>query len=246
MDFEGFEQGFSSTKNGRVSYLRRKSAGKPIIFLHGIGGSLKSWNKLAPFLPKGLDLYLIDLLGHGRSDAPDIEYDVMMQVEMLEELVENLGLTEPTIFGHSYGGWMAIHYSLRQKTAGLMIEDSAGMESQQQEIQKTGESEEYKKELVSDAMMIGANEKVMRSAAANFSRYTLTKDILSKVSARTFLIWGDNDDFVPIKFGKEMHEMIKDSDFLVIPGAGHVPHRTKPEIVAAAISRFCRATTPGG
>ena len=129
MDFDGFEQGFAETKRGRVFYLRRKSSGTPIIFLHGIGGSSKGWNRLAPHLPEGLDIYLVDLLGHGRSDAPAINYDVMVQVEMLEEFIAGLGIAEPILFGHSYGGWMAVHYSLRRNARSLMIEDSAGMAS---------------------------------------------------------------------------------------------------------------------
>ena len=236
--FEGFEQGFAGEKGRRLFYLHRKSNGIPIIFLHGIGGNLNSWNKLAPLLPANLDVYLVDLLGHGKSDAPGIEYDVMVQVAALERLTRELGITEPTLFGHSYGGWMAIHYSLRQKTAGLMIEDCAGIESQQLEIDAAGKRQEYAESLIGSSLKIGANEKVIRSAAINFERYLLTSDILSKVSSRTFLIWGDDDPFVPLKFGEQMHEQIKDSDFLVIPGAGHVPHRTKPKIVAAAISRF--------
>ncbi len=246
MDFEGFEEGFSDTKNGKVFYLRRKSQGKPMIFLHGIGGNLKTWNKLAPFLPKGLDIYLVDLLGHGRSDAPQIEYDVMVQVGMLEELTKSLGLTEPMLFGHSYGGWAAILYSLKQKTAGLIIEDSAGIESQEAEITETEKGDEYMEELITDSVRIGANERVIRSAVGNFGSHSLTADTMSKVSSRTFLIWGEDDDFVPLKFGREMQAAIKGSDMLIIPGGGHVPHRTKPEIVAGAISRFCRIPIPGG
>ena len=115
MAFEGFEEGFVTTSLGKIFYLNRKGGGRPIIFLHGIGGLLKSWDKLVPFLGQGPDLYMIDLLGHGRSDAPDINYDVMVQVQVLKELVEELGLEKPVLFGHSYGGWMAVHYSLADR-----------------------------------------------------------------------------------------------------------------------------------
>ena len=217
-----------------------------MVFLHGIGGNLNSWNKLVPYLPKELDIYLVDLLGHGKSDAPDIDYDVMVQVEALERLTKDLKIVEPVIFGHSYGGWMAIHYSIGQKTSGLMIEDCAGMQSQQLEIDKAGEREAYASSLISESVKIGANASVITSAASNFEKYPLTDDVLAKVSTRALLIWGDNDNYVPIKFGREMHDIIRNSDFLTIPGAGHAPHRTRPEIVAGAISRFCKLPTPGG
>ena len=138
MDFPGFEQKFLNTESGRVSYLQRNGNRGKMVFLHGIGGSLKTWNKLVPYLPPGPDLYLLELLGHGRSDAPDAEYDVMLQVRMLREFAELLAIEKPILFGHSYGGWMAVHYSLGNPTGGLIIEDSAGMESQQTEIRKSG------------------------------------------------------------------------------------------------------------
>ena len=246
MDFEGFEEGSADTRNGKVFYLRRKSQGRPIIFLHGIGGNLKTWNKLAPLLPKGPDLYLVDMLGHGRSDAPEIEYDVMVQVGMLEELVQKIGIAEPILFGHSYGGWAAIHYSLRQKASGLVIEDCAGVESQHAELEAEGKKEERMEDLVNESVKIGANERVIRSAAENLDRHLLTSDTLSKVSQRTLLLWGEDDDVVPIRFGRELKAAIKGSNLIVIPDAGHIPHRTRPEIVAHALSMFCGLPpTPG-
>jgi pimeloyl-ACP methyl ester carboxylesterase len=238
MAFEGFEEDFLGTKNGKVFYLHRKSQGRPMIFLHGIGGSSNTWNKIDKYLPKELDIYMIDMLGHGRSDAPDIEYDVMLQVGMLEEFVEKLSINDPLLFGHSYGGWMAIHYSLRHGVPDLMVEDCAGMESQQLEIIAAGKAEEDRDLLIKESIKIGAKEKVIRSAVDNFEKHMLTEELLSEVTARTLLIWGDDDASVPIKFGREMQALIKGSDFLTIPGAGHVPHRTKPEIVAKAIADF--------
>jgi pimeloyl-ACP methyl ester carboxylesterase len=238
MDFEGFEEKYLQTQNGRLFYLHRSAPGKTIIFLHGIGGSLKSWNKLTPYLPHNLNIYLIDMLGHGRSDAPEMEYDVMVQVDALDEFIQKLALDTPVLFGHSYGGWMAIHYSLRQKVDCLIIEDCAGMESQQLEINSAGKKEEDRKSLIIESIKIGANEKVITSAANNFDKHMLTDAMLQNVSARTLLIWGADDEWVPIKFGNEMHSMIKDSEFLSIPEAGHVPHRTKPQVVGDAIAKF--------
>ena len=35
-----------------------------------------------------------------------------------------------------------------------------------------------------------------------------------------------------------MNDAIKGSELLVIPDTGHVPHRTKPEVVSKAIAKF--------
>ncbi len=238
MDFPGFEQKFLNTESGRVSYLHRGGKRGKMVFLHGIGGSLKTWNKLVPYLPTGPEVYMLDLLGHGKSDAPDVEYDVLLQVRMLREFTELLAIDKPILFGHSYGGWMAVHYSIDNPAGGLIIEDSAGIESQQIEIRNAGKTDEDRRLLISESVKIGANERVMESAIGNFDKHLLDAEIMSRVFVKTSLIWGDNDEFVPLRFGKEMNNSIKGSSLLVIPGAGHVPHRTKPEIVGKATSDF--------
>ena len=122
----------------------------------------------------------------------------------------------------------------------MIIEDSAGIESQQIELRKLGKIDEDRATLLSSALLIGAHEHVVKSAAGNFDKYLLTKDVLSRVSVKTSLIWGEKDEFVPVRFGKEMNNSINSSKLLIIPDVGHVPHRMKPELVAKATSDFLK------
>ena len=127
-------------------------------------------------------MYMVDLLGHGRSDAPEIEYDVMVQVRMLREFTELLAIEEPILFGHSYGGWMAVHYSIGNPTSGLIIEDSAGIESQQTEIRNSGKIEEDRKSLISESVKIGANEKRDGKRGGQLRQVPAHSETMSKVA----------------------------------------------------------------
>jgi 2-hydroxy-6-oxonona-2,4-dienedioate hydrolase len=237
--FDGFEEGVSMTRNGRLSFLNRSADGQPIVFLHGLGASIRTWRKLLPFIPEGLDVYLVDLLGHGQSDVPTIDYDIMTQVNSVRDMATDIGLYDPIIFGHSYGAWVATHYSTANRVKGLILEDSAGLEAQVGEIISSGKKDDYTKELVAESLKIGANETVMRSIASNFDKYLLTKDVLSKVSANTLLVWGSDDAIVPTRFGEWERGLISGSRLTMVEGGGHVPHWTKPDVVGNMIAEFC-------
>ncbi|MDE1855880.1 MAG: hypothetical protein KGH49_01440, partial [Candidatus Micrarchaeota archaeon] len=72
MDYDtDFIDGFTASSLGMIHYKRHKADGKKFIFLHGIGGTTKVWSRLMQFMPDNLDISLVDLLGHGKSDAPE-------------------------------------------------------------------------------------------------------------------------------------------------------------------------------
>jgi pimeloyl-ACP methyl ester carboxylesterase len=235
-----FEENYLSTKNGELFYRHRPSDGNGIVFLHGIGADSRTWKRLVEFLPRNLDIYMPDLLGHGMSDKPEIDYDVNLQVDAIEELISKLEVDDPILFGHSYGSWVSVLYSLRKEVGALILEDSAGLEDM---LTGFGESEleSHKEEIFKATTMSGADPRVMRSMLDNIGKDTLTEAILSKVPYRTLIIWGSNDRVVDLALGKRMNELMRGSQLLVIDGGDHQPHFSKPDLVGAALAKFTRS-----
>ena len=58
------------------------------------------------------------------------------------------------------------------------------------------------------------------------------------------IVWGDRDRFIPIKHGREAHEMLPNSRLEVFEGAGHFPHRDDPERFVEIIGDFMESTEP--
>lgn len=240
--FDGFEEHLALTRNGNLFYLRKEGTGHPIIFLHGLGASVKTWRNFLPFIPDGLDVYLVDLLGHGKSDSPNINYDVTVQTDCLKDFISGLEIWNPMLFGHSYGAWVATRYAISNQVSGLIIEDSAGLDPQIQEIISSGNAENYKRNLIEGSIKIGANELVISSIVMNFARELVTKEVLSVVDAEALLIWGTNDQMVDPKFGKWENESMHDSKLVMIEGGGHVPHLLMPMETGNAMSDFMGLT----
>jgi proline iminopeptidase len=102
-------------------HLRDLGAGPPIVFLHpgpGLDGSV--------FLPgaqrvadAGFRVLLVDLPGSGRSPATD--WTFAAQAEAVEDCVNELGLTDFTLLGHSFGGYVAMQHVVDYATASRYV-----------------------------------------------------------------------------------------------------------------------------
>jgi pimeloyl-ACP methyl ester carboxylesterase len=88
--------------------------GKPIIFLHGLGGTLYTWRHLVGPLAPHYRLILIDLKGAGESPKPfDDKYSMADQAELVYRFIRQNDMRSVTLVGHSFGGGVALMVALK-------------------------------------------------------------------------------------------------------------------------------------
>lgn len=80
----------------------RAGSGPPLVLVHGITESRRSWDPLVPRLAEHFDVVAADLRGHGES-AKVAPFDVGTLAEDLAGLTALLGLQRPYLVGHSLG-----------------------------------------------------------------------------------------------------------------------------------------------
>jgi pimeloyl-ACP methyl ester carboxylesterase len=61
---------------------------------------------------------------------------------------------------------------------------------------------------------------------------------LYKINAPTLIIWGAEDEVIPLEAGRKMNSLIKDSKLVVIDNCGHVPQEEMPERVLGEMTKF--------
>jgi pimeloyl-ACP methyl ester carboxylesterase len=64
------------------------------------------------------------------------------------------------------------------------------------------------------------------------------EDKLSTISVPTLIIWGAEDELIPLEAGKRINSLIKGSKLVIIDKCGHVPQEEKPESVINEIENF--------
>lgn len=84
---------------------------KKILFLHGFGTSLHTWDDIKYlFHQDEFSLYLLDLKGFGLSSKPkDDKYTLQEQANIVVDFIKYLKINSLSLVGHSYGGGVALH-----------------------------------------------------------------------------------------------------------------------------------------
>jgi pimeloyl-ACP methyl ester carboxylesterase len=93
----------------QVAY-RDEGAGEVILLIHGMAGSSDAWRELIPRLAKNYRVVAPDLLGHGQSVKPRGDYSLGAFAVSLRDLLDELGIAQATIVGHSLGGGVAMQF----------------------------------------------------------------------------------------------------------------------------------------
>jgi pimeloyl-ACP methyl ester carboxylesterase len=90
-------------------YSESTGHGRPLLFLHGLGGSGYTFRHLVPTLARSHRVITLDLKGFGRSEKIfDRHYSIYDQARLVEAFITAHGLSGVTLVGHSYGGLVAL------------------------------------------------------------------------------------------------------------------------------------------
>lgn len=123
---------------GKYKVWTKKIGSGPIkvLLLHGGPGFTHEYlEAMESFLPQaGIEMYYYDQLGCGNSDQPDDPslWTLPRYLEEVEEVRKGLGLDNFVLYGHSWGGVLAIEYALHHQRhlRGLVISNmTAGIQS---------------------------------------------------------------------------------------------------------------------
>ena len=73
-------------------YYKKQGEGSPILLVHDLNAhsSGYEWKKAASILAANHTVYVIDLLGCGRSDKPNLTYTNFLYVQMINDFISNV------------------------------------------------------------------------------------------------------------------------------------------------------------
>lgn len=236
--------------------------GPTILILHGWGGSSDSWTKVSEILAqKGFKVVCPDFPGFGKSKTPPKIWDLKDYAQWLKNFSDYLNLENFFLLGHSFGGRVAIKFSIfyPEKVKFLILCSSAGIK------QKWGLKEKiiFWLALVGNAIFSPKILRRFKDKARNiFYKFLRNRDYakadgtmkeimkkiinedllpkLSEIKVKTFIIWGQKDNIVPIKHAQIFKEKIENSKLEILPKIRHSPHLESPEKLSQIILNFLK------
>lgn len=238
MDYKSMADMHFSSRLGSIHYKFHKgSSEKTLVLLHGFGASSLSWSRFIEQLPDELNIVAPDLLGHGSSAAPKMEYTISNQADSIKELLKSISGQSMALMGHSYGGWIAAVIAMQGIADYLILEDAAGITKFDDE--RLANDPDFAEKLIKEALVTNPNEHVLRSIIYSRTQADyLTCEKLSRIRVPSLIIWGNEDLMVPVKFAYTFNSCISGSEILILEGAKHTPHYTDAKKVADKVLSF--------
>ena len=239
-------------------------AGVPVVLLHGITDSWRSFEPVLPYLSPLIHAFALTQRGHGDADRPTAGYHPRDFAADVAAFLDSQGLESVVVAGHSMGSTVALRFALDypERTRGLVPMGTFvryGTNPVTTEFWKT--------------VVSTLEDPVDRSVAEEFQGSTLARPIspgfletaiaeslkvparvwraafaglledehvarLQNIEAPTLLIWGDQDAFVPENDQKTLLATIAGSHLEIYRKTGHAVHWEEPSRFAADLAAF--------
>lgn len=240
--------------------------GTPLLLIHGLGARGEDWAPMIPALTaKGFHVYAPDLPGYGRSSHPNASYSISMEEAAVVQFMQTLHLTRADVGGWSMGGWVAMKLALDhpEMVNRLVVYDSAGVY-----FPATFEPELFTPDDVAGVRRLmamltpkpvpmpnfvarAALRKLQRNAwvirrsmMAMTNGHDLLDFRLNNMQVPTLIVWGAQDELIPLTAGETMHQDIPHSVLNVMEGCGHLAPAVCWKPVVRSTLDFLRAQPP--
>ncbi|AZQ68102.1 alpha/beta fold hydrolase [Silicimonas algicola] len=93
--------------------FERQGAGRPLLMVHGLGGSVRSWDSIVPMVSRAREMVVIDLPGHGQSPPLAGRQTIAAYADALEHFIDQNDLAGVDTVGSSVGARLVLELARR-------------------------------------------------------------------------------------------------------------------------------------
>ena len=238
-----------------------------VLFIHGLGSSADVWLNAPNAFSSNFHTICPDLPGFGASDKPLMDYTLEKFAEIVTEFVKQIGIRNDQIciVGHSLGGYIAAEITIQNKSLvkKLVLIDSSGtlekptplLENYLKSALDPSKSllKNIFQQMVVDPNCISSKlvdifiarinlpnaKHAFKSSFENSTNHEIGFTRLMSIDPLpTLILWGDQDNLIPISHLQNFKNAIKNSQVSIIKNSGHVPFVEKPTLVYDLLLKF--------
>jgi non-heme chloroperoxidase len=254
----------------RLEYAEQGDpGGVPVLLLHGVTDSRRSWEPVLPHLPASIRAIALSQRGHGDSEQRrDAGYRIEHMADDAAALIDALDLGPTIVAGHSMGGWVAQLLAIEHpgRVRGVMLEGTFGTARNSPEVEPflrevaampevdVEFAREFQQSTIANPLPPGLMDMVVaesmklpawlwRELFGGFLEIDLLPR-LGSIEAPTLLVWGDRDEFITRADQDRLLAALPNSLLEVYEGIGHAVHWEVPQRFAAELVAFVASFTP--
>jgi pimeloyl-ACP methyl ester carboxylesterase len=239
--------------------------GPPIVLVHGITESRRSWDPLVAPLAREHRVVAVDLRGHGESDRRP-PYDALTMAADVHAVVEASSTTEPLVVGHSLGGAVVSVYAAASPVRGVVNVDQplelggfrALLEPLEPMLRGDNDSFQSLMRQIFDslygalppeerarieshshpeqAVVLGAWDFVLTTSLQELDE--LSRSTAASITAPYLALHGTDPGEGYVAWLKDV---MPDATLELWPGIGHYPHLVEPDRFVQRVSEFSSA-----
>jgi len=232
------------TINGAVSYAEQ-GAGAPIVLLHGIQGTARTWDTVAPLLSPRYRVVMPNLRGRSESVTP-ADADAYRLSEFASDLSAVLEMINRTavIVAWSMGVSVTLELLRRHphpELRGLVLVSGSpcvGDEARWFNGTTAEEVADEARERGKRLSLIEAAEPHAVAASWQHVKQADFRESLSRILMPALIIHGADDDQCPISHGRQLSQRIPGAQREEWLDTGHNPMAKDPVRLARAIGYF--------
>ena len=249
--------------HGQLGYLEMGRADGPcVVFLHGFGADLLTWQLCLVPLAADYRLVALDLPGHGRTTADVGAANLDFMTGWLNEAFDVLAIRDASVVGHSMGAKIALGFALAhpERVNALALVSPAGLGAEFHHdtldafLHQLDGGEVLARQLLGPRgqNLVPALARSLGDAAGDPARREALARLLGQARAYGFalspegfdwsrirvplsLMWGDHDHLIPMPEARYLppHVPVR-----LIAGAGHLPHMEASGDVISVLKDF--------
>lgn len=255
----------------RIHYVEAGS-GPAVVLLHGLGADYTTWLPTIPVLAPHFHVYALDQIGFGNSDKPMIPYRPRTLVDFLTKFLDQIGIDKAILVGSSLGGWTAAAFTLDHpaRVDKLVLVGAAGIAPRlwngptwdREWLDQLNPSTLagyrqllgmafYNKQMLTDEFIVqGFARKLKINDGYTISRFLdsfergedMLDERLKTIKAPTLVLWGAEDELVPLGSGKVLAGAIPGAQMMIFDRCGHILQNDCPEAFNEALLKFLSAS----
>jgi pimeloyl-ACP methyl ester carboxylesterase len=224
--------------------------GERVVVLHGWGGRIESMSPTIACLQSRFRVLALDLPGFGEAPPPSETWGTPDYARWVAEVVRSFGDGPAHFLGHSFGGKVSLNLAAAQPgmVAKLILADASGLRSAPSRTARLKRLASRAGRLLGGLgppgrglqrfiydKVASADYREAGPLRASFVKIVNedVSELLPQIAAPTLLLWGAQDDDVPVAHARTMERLIPDAGLVILDPAGHFCYLDQPE-------RFCR------